>query len=667
MINFYSNFSSMRYKLGLVIGISTFLISSILIAYTTKSARDQAVKAASENAMAIAKDFAGRVKADIEKGVTSSNTMAQAFAGVKADEHPLKLSRDEANTLLKEVLIQNEGFYGAYTCWEANAFDGQDEAFIDIDPAHDTSGRFIPYWFKENGKLLVETTQGYSKDPYYVLPHQTKTEAVMDPVSYTVNGGRISLITIASPILYKQNFYGVVGVDIALDWMQNMVTNARLYDGVAKVTIISHNGTIAASTIHDTLVGKNLIKEFPAYETQIADLASGTEGSILSDSTLKVHAPIFIGKSNTPWQISITIPSELILKEANNQMWRMIFIGAALVTASLLIILIMIQRLIKPIDAMVRITENVAQGDLSYQEIKAGNDEIGQMSKAFGTLMEGLRKTTEFANQIGRGNLEAEFSALGEKDILGNALLAMRSSLKTIAEEDKKRNWVTEGLATFGDILRKNNSDVKMLSESIVVNLVKYLGANQGGMFVIVEEGDDKFLDLTATYAWDRKRLRTSRLYINEGLAGQAVLEKEHIYLTEVPQDYISISSGLGDANPSSILIMPLIINNEVMGVLELASFNEFEQYQIDFVAKIGESIASTLATAKINETTRRLLEESRLSAEEKRAAEEELLQNQEELQATQEEMQRNLNELREENERLQAELMAASRSEQEV
>jgi GAF domain-containing protein len=277
--------------------------------------------------------------------------------------------------------------------------------------------------------------------------------------------------------------------------------------------------------------------------------------------------------------------------------------------------------------------------------------------------VEGLRKTTDFANEIGKGNLEAEFTALSDKDVLGNALITMRDSLKTIAEEDKKRNWVTGGLATFGDILRKNNSDVKLLSESIVTSLVKYLGANQGGMFVITQEGDEQYLDLTAAYAWDRKRIRTTRLYINEGLAGQAVLEKEAIYLTDVPQDYIAISSGLGDANPSAILIMPLIINNEVMGVLELASFKEFEQYQIDFVAKIGESIAATLATAKINETTRRLLDESRIAAEEKRAAEEELLQNQEELQATQEEMQRTLNELREENNRL-AELMAAANNE---
>lgn len=131
------------------------------------------------------------------------------------------------------------------------------------------------------------------------------------------------------------------------------------------------------------------------------------------------------------------------------------------------------------------------------------------------------------------------------------------------------------------------------------------------------------------------------------------MLEGEHIYLTDVPPNYINITSGLGQANPTSILIMPLKISENVMGVIELASFKEIAQYQIEFVAKIGENIASTLATVKTNQTTLRLLDEARISSEEKRAAEEELLQNQEELQATQEEMQRTITELRLENNRL--------------
>jgi methyl-accepting chemotaxis protein len=656
MLKNFTGFSSMRSKLGLVIGLCTFLTSSILIIYTTTSARNQAINAAHESGTAIARDYAGQVKAEIEKGLTSARTLAQTFASTKSETNPLPLSRNGAHAILKEVLIQNSSFYGATTSWEPNAFDGLDAEHIDFDAAHDASGRFIPYWFKDGSKVLVETTQGYDRDPYYMIPKKTGAEAIIDPVSYTVNGSKISLITIVAPVLHNKKFYGLAGIDIATDWMQKMVKSSSLYGGKAAITIISHNGTIAASTKSDTLIGKKLETIFPDETAQLAALTKGEESSVFTDEHLKIHTPVFIGNSTTPWQVSIQIPSELILAEANAQMWKMIFISAFLLITSLIILFVVVQKLLRPLDVMVRITQRVAEGDLMAEKVEAGKDEIGQMSQAFETLMAGLRKTTDFANQIGQGNLQAQFTALSEKDVLGHALLSMRDNLKAVAEEDKKRSWTTEGVAKFGDILRTNNDDYETLANSVLIELVKYVGANQGGMFIISGEGNDKHLELVATYAWNRKRYKSIQLAIGEGLLGQAVLEKDYVYLTDVPADYINITSGLGHANPRSILIMPLKINEEVVGAIELAFFNTLEQYQIDFVEKVCENIALTLSTVQVNETTLKLLEEARQITEEKRAAEEELLQNQEELQATQEEMNRMIEALKRENMLLQKE-----------
>ena len=146
---------------------------------------------------------------------------------------------------------------------------------------------------------------------------------------------------------------------------------------------------------------------------------------------------------------------------------------------------------------------------------------------------------------------------------------------------------------------------------------------------------------MKACYAWDKKKYLNHKIHRGEGLAGQAWQEGDTVYLTEVPQNYVRIVSGLGDANPTAVLIVPLKVNDQIFGVVEIASFGEFQDFEIEFVQKIAESIASTISSVKVNARTQRLLEESQEMTEQMRAQEEEMRQNMEELQATQEEMQR--------------------------
>ncbi|MDN5212860.1 PAS domain-containing protein [Fulvivirgaceae bacterium BMA12] len=339
---------------------------------------------------------------------------------------------------------------------------------------------------------------------------------------------------------------------------------------------------------------------------------------------------------------------QLTIRAESDNLTKMAVISAVIVIIVGLVGGFLLARSItKPINYIKDIIVKLGEGDLpDDQSRKFNNDEIGEMAEAVENLVNGLKSTSSFAENIGKGNYDAEFAPLSEKDVLGNSLIEMRDNLKSVAEEDKRRNWSTSGLATFGEILRKNNDNIEKLSDDIITNLVKYLNCNQGGLYIINQENEEEpCLELKACYAWDKKKYLEQRVLIGEGLTGQCWLEKDTVYLTEVPDDYITITSGLGEANPTSILIVPLKINDEVFGVMEIASFNEFESYEIEFVEKIAESIASTVSSVKINEKTQRLLEESTEMTEQMRSQEEEMRQNMEELQATQEEMQRSQSE----------------------
>jgi GAF domain len=248
---------------------------------------------------------------------------------------------------------------------------------------------------------------------------------------------------------------------------------------------------------------------------------------------------------------------------------------------------------------------------------------------------------SDFLENISSGNYEVNI--VDEKNLeLTQKLNLIRDQLKEDDMKEKHRTWSTTGLAQIGDILRASNSSTTELYDSIIRFVVKYTESNQGGLFIFNEENEQhNYLELAACYAFERKKFLQKRVDIGEGLVGQCFIEGERIYLLDVPTEYITITSGLGGSNPSSLLLVPMKVNEKIYGVIELASFRKFERFEVELVEKLAESIASTISTVRTNESTRVLLEKTQQQTEEMRAQEEEMRQNMEELEATQEEMRR--------------------------
>ena len=263
-----------------------------------------------------------------------------------------------------------------------------------------------------------------------------------------------------------------------------------------------------------------------------------------------------------------------------------------------------------------------------------------------------------FAKSITQGDLKTSYKA-DKPDKLGESLMEMRDSLAEAADREAKEKFINVGLAEIGEILRNNTDNLDRLCEKVIAKLVSYMHINQGGIFILenhTEDGETReFLVLKACRAYERKKFLEKKIAVTDGLIGQAVLEKDIIYLKEFPEDYINITSGLGEAIPTSLIIVPLQSNDKVVGCIELASFDEFSETDKEFLSKVGESIASTVISAQTNQQTKELLEQSKQMTEEMRAQEEEMRQNMEEMQATQEEMARNRKELEEKEANLNA------------
>ena len=249
----------------------------------------------------------------------------------------------------------------------------------------------------------------------------------------------------------------------------------------------------------------------------------------------------------------------------------------------------------------------------------------------------------EFIGALENNHFDQRVSERFENKGLATQLERFRDKLLEGKRTEELRLWENEGLARFSDLLRRF-SEVNQLTEEVIRFIVKYLACNQGSIFVL-SENDNEVLELKATYAYDKKKFVGKSLNAGEGLVGQCFLEKETIVLFDVPQNYIKITSGLGTANPDCVVIVPLKYNDVVAGVMEVASFNRMEQYQISFLEKCAAALASVIQASRVNDNVKRLLHDSQQQTEELRTQEEEMRQNVEELQSIQEQISRQLEE----------------------
>ncbi len=368
------------------------------------------------------------------------------------------------------------------------------------------------------------------------------------------------------------------------------------------------------------------------------------------------YSQVKVSNIPTPWALVISTPLKVLTQKADRSLYVSLFVGSIGLLIIVILLLFVSDNLTKPIRRITSSLKRLAKGEISDDlliEIRTG-DEIEEMSEALNISVQGLNNKALSAIDIGKGSYESTITLLSEKDMLGKSLIDMRDSLKKAhieeakrKEEDKKQAWANAGFAKFADILRLNSNDFHALCDNVIKNLVKYLDANQGGVFLWNEdEKHDPHFDLVSTFAWDRKKYIKKRIEKGEGIVGACALEKETIFLTDVPKDYVEITSGLGNASPNCVILVPLIHEEQVLGVIEMASFSVFEKHQIDFLEKIGGIIASTLSSVRINVRTKQLLEHSQQQAEEMSAQEEEVRQNIEELMATQEEATRKSNEM---------------------
>ena len=442
------SFHSIKIRIALLTGLCLFGMAgtigtaSILFARNTAGFVAERTTALVDRGMrdhmsTLASTQAGLIRAEFDHALNAARTMAVSFKVASGTRNiPVDFRRAYINEILLAVLQGNPNLNGAYTAWEPDILDGQDQSHAGIkETGADLKGRFVPYWSRDaEGNIAMEPlvdyesrelhANGVMKGGMYLGPKASGRETVLDPLPYVVQGKKVLLATLSVPVMIRKRFAGVAGVDFNLDFIQKLAeeVNQSVLDGRNDVVIVSHGGLIVAHSSRPELIGQSFSGVSESWDEDIALIQKGEASTSWSrdEAALRAFSPIVMGETGTPWSILITAPRDVVLADANRMRqaietrnadtlrWQIL---AALGAAALAIgaMWIVAGGVAGPIMAMTGVMKRLAAGDLEVNVPARGQpDEVGQMAETVRIFKDNAVEMERLRQERDRQKAEAE-------------------------------------------------------------------------------------------------------------------------------------------------------------------------------------------------------------------------------------------------------------------
>ncbi|GAB4496504.1 MAG: hypothetical protein OHK003_01870 [Anaerolineales bacterium] len=574
---------SLGTKIVMWTGLTLVAATTILVTYATLTYRQAEITSRTENAVSIAQKEAELIREELNVPLITARTLAQSFGAIKNSENQISLSREQVNGILKDVLAQNPSFLGTYTLWEPNAFDGLDNTYAG-SAAHDETGRFIPYWVRDaDGNIHVEALIDYETPgigDWYILPRQSKQEVTIAPLIYPIGGEDVTMASFVVPILYNNTFYGIVGVDAPIEFVQGIVNNLDLHGGTSQAVVLSDTGTLIAVQDRPDLVNKHASEVYPDFAELQPRLAAGEAFTALSsdDEHIHVFSPIYIGETGTRWYFSLVIPYSELTVAAATAATRQIAISSSLILLALIILWSAANRLVQPILSLTEVANEISQGNLNVTANVQSEDETGVLAKTFNQMISQLR-----------------------------------DAFATLEERVAERTRGLELAAEVGHSVSQVRSLNVMLTDAVEL-IRKQFDLYYVQVYLINPSQTHLTLEAGTGDAGKTLLDRNHQLPLNgSSLNGRAAIEKKSIVIEN------TLKSVTFKPNPllpdtRSEMAVPLVVGDKVVGVLDMQSSQE-EALNQDLLPAF-EALAGQLAIAIQNANLLAETEQARAEVE---------------------------------------------------
>jgi PAS domain S-box-containing protein len=614
-----------RWKIFISVILITAALFLLVIMLLSNNFRNYSLNRTEELTQAYALQSANRAQAILEKDMGAMRTLADAFSGF--DDIPLNVRKPIYEDMMRSVLENHPKYISVWASWELSAIDNN--------------------WLKNHGRqrtlllrkpsgsidMIIDSLELVSdnyESIYYKIKTSKRREFIVNPYFYTYESeaytDSILETSIAVQIRENNQYRGLVGLDVKLTELQDIIESDLPLDS-ANMFLVSNNGTLVAHK-DDALIGKSVTELFGKGDLSsdfLVNIEKGDFFSFISDETdsgqsYTAYAPFTVGESKTPWGVAVYVPLRVITKEAYRNFYDSLLIGLLGLLFLSGILFIISANITRPIIRTANLMHSLEKGDIRLRTDRsmARKDEVGEMTRSVRKLLEKLNETVQFAVKIGEGEFDAEYRLESENDRLGKALVDMQNNLKRIQREreekeaENKRNiWLQSGITKLGEILQDNYPEHKSLTDVTLKFLVKHLDIPQAAIFIADYENEYlQQLTLSSAYAYGRKKNIQENFELGEGLVGRCAEEKKIILITDIPEDYTSIKSGLGEEKPTFLMLLPLINDRRVQGVIEIASFKKLPEHKQEFLEVSAERLAAEVLNISNDIETKKIMQQ---------------------------------------------------------
>lgn len=591
-------FTAMNLRTKMLVAILSvvllaFLVTNVYILMViNKDAKVEAIEKGQESAY----KYSSEIKAGLDKAFGAARTLAITLEGLKQIQdsnrkalermlfrtreinrqekviiinRPRATERYDIDKILRKLLEDNPQFLGVWTCWEPGALDGKDASYAGT-AGHDRTGRYVPYWNREQGTIRVRPLTNYDipgKGDYYLIPKKTRTEAVIGPSFRKLNGKDVLVATFAVPIINNRRFLGVAGIDITLENIQKNIAMIRPFNtGYAGLIAYEKRPNNPAdkdtgsqgfyvANISPDWVGKEVSDPetiagcMQALQSNSIAVISDNTDSISKTGVTRIMAPVQIGSGKTTWVFEMVIPMDQALKKINELSNITIIFGVITLIIIILVVLMITNSVLNPLRGIIG---SLNQGASQISEVSEKLNEFGTQLSLGNALQASaieessatLQESTAMLQQNNANTMYAAQLSEQAKESADKGSVEMREMMDSILEIKKSSDQIVKIIKVIDDIAFQTN----ILSLNAAIEAAR---AGEAGLgFAVVAEEVRNLAQRSAQAAKDTTAMIENNIELSG--KGVAVARKVQDVLMDIVSQAKKVSELMDEISAAS-------------------------------------------------------------------------------------------------------------------